>query len=132
MQASIGCTLDAHLLLADLHRKALLLAAHEAVSPFQGLSMAGKRLGLSNTWRRKLCIWDAALGLCEKISPQSVETHLAAFEAELVRVRHAPAVPTTVEDKHLDFGNTMPQVSVGSKVEVGKIEAVGKHVAAGI
>ena len=131
MQASIGCTLDAHLLLADLHRKALLLAAHEAGSPFQGLSMAGKRLGLSNTWRRKLCIWDAALGLCEKISPQSVETHLAALEAELVRARQTSAVPTTVEGKHFDFGNAMPHVSVGSKVVVGKMEAVGKHVAAG-
>ena len=60
-----------------------------------------------------------------------METHLAVSEAELVRVRHTPAVPTTVEDKHFDFGNAMPQVGVGSKVVGGKMEAVWKHVAAG-
>ena len=77
---------DAHVLLASMHRQALIMASNCAGRHFQGLSVAGKQLNLSNTWRRKLRSWDAALGLCEKITKQAVEEHLDKLGLELKRV----------------------------------------------
>ena len=83
MAANRDC--DAHLLVAGLHRRAMLLCSQAGNRPFQGLSAAGTALELNNKWRRRLRIWDAVLGLTEKISPASVEAHLAELQQELLR-----------------------------------------------
>ena len=62
---------DSHLLIAQLHRRVLLLAAEEVGDRLQGLAVAGKKLGVSSNWQRRLRNWDAALGLEEKICAQS-------------------------------------------------------------
>ena len=58
---------DAHLLLALLRREALVLASCELDASLTGLWVAAKRLGVSPAWKRKLRLWDSALGLAEKI-----------------------------------------------------------------
>jgi len=70
---------DAHLLIAALHRGAMLVAADVSGRHFQGLAVAGKALGLPSPWRRRCREWDAALGLSEKISRASVQAFLKQF-----------------------------------------------------
>mmetsp|Transcript_102899 Transcript_102899/g.204239 ORF Transcript_102899/g.204239 Transcript_102899/m.204239 type:complete len:312 (+) Transcript_102899:99-1034(+) len=67
---------DAHLLMARLHRKALLVCNKAAADSFNGLDVAGKALELGPHWRRKLRIWDACIGLIEKLSQESIEAHV--------------------------------------------------------
>ena len=67
---------DAHLLVASLHRRALLICNSFANSSFQGLAAAAKPCGLKGGWRRRLREWDAALGLTEKISEETVDKHI--------------------------------------------------------
>ena len=76
---------DAHLLIAGLHRAALLRLSAATGTPLQGLHVGGSRLKLSNAWRRRLRIWDAALGLAEKISAQSLPVYLAQLDVEIER-----------------------------------------------
>ena len=76
---------DAHLLVANLHRRAMLLCAATGGKPYQGLEMAAKSLGLSPHWRRKLRHWDAAVGLTEKISPESIVSQIDLLQQEIAR-----------------------------------------------
>ena len=77
---------DPHLLVAKLHRGALL-QVHAAVSGHtQGLSQGGKLLRLSPAWRRRLRQWDACLGLVEKISEITVHAWLGRLQEELQSV----------------------------------------------
>ena len=78
--------LDAHLLVAAVHRQALIRLSQIAGKKFQGLDMAGKALLLSPNWRRKLRNLDATLGLVEKITPESNARWLQDLELELQRV----------------------------------------------
>ena len=47
--------------------------------------MAAKSLGLSPHWRRKLRHWDAAIGLTEKISPESIDSQIGLLQQEITR-----------------------------------------------
>ncbi len=69
-----GCCLesDAHLLVAFLHRKALLRMTHAFGKNVQGLTMGARALSLSTNWRRKARELDACLGIVEKISMESI------------------------------------------------------------
>ena len=76
---------DAHTLVAQLHRRALLRLSDAAGSSFQGLAMAGKAVGVSSNWARRLRLWDGALGLTEKISRHSVNECLEKLDIEIDR-----------------------------------------------
>ena len=78
---------DAHCLLAQLRREALLIASRELGKPLTGLSAACKPLALSPKWRRKLRLWDAALGLVEKISCESIAVAIDELKAEIQACR---------------------------------------------
>ena len=76
---------DAHLLVAKLHRRALILGAAHAGRHFQGCGALGRHLRLASVWQKRLVAWDAALGLTEKITVQSVNAYLADLEGEILR-----------------------------------------------
>ena len=80
---------DSHLLVAKLHRCDLLRLSAAAGCHFQGLAMAGKAVGVSPNWARRLRLWDGALGLTEKISTYSVDDFLLKLDAELSRCTRA-------------------------------------------
>ena len=64
---------DPHLLIAGLHRQALLTVSRACGTKQQGLSVAARRVGMSSRWKRKLRELNSALGLVEKVSPQSCQ-----------------------------------------------------------
>lgn len=70
---------DAHLLIALLHREAMLISADVSGHRHQGLAVAAKSMSLPSKWRRRCREWDAALGLAEKISYASVKDYLEQF-----------------------------------------------------
>ena len=114
MAANRDC--DAHLLVAALHRRAMLLCSQAGNRPFQGLSAAGSSLNIDNKWRRRLRIWDAVLGLTEKISPASVEAHLAELQQEVLR---AIASTTTEHTRQPSASHdTVPPVSTRQTAQV--------------
>ena len=76
---------DPHLLVAKLHRAALVRCAAAAGKPLNGLSVAAKSLGMSSSWKRTLRLWDATLGLTEKISEESIVSYLGKLDAEIAR-----------------------------------------------
>ena len=76
---------DAHLLVAKLHREALLRMTCSADEHFQGLGVAARFLGLSSNWKRKARELDAVLGIVEKISEQSICKFLRELDDELVK-----------------------------------------------
>ena len=93
---------DAHLLLAKLRRDAILLVHSELGVHVQGLSISGKQLGLSSAWRRRLREWDSALGLVEKISPQTIRKHLDGLKLELGRVKMEHSASNFCQNTHAD------------------------------
>ena len=62
---------DAHLLIAKLHRSALLRLASSSGKHSQGLSMAARSMGMSSSWKRTSREMDADLGISEKITEAS-------------------------------------------------------------
>jgi hypothetical protein len=74
---------DAHLLVAKLHREALLLLSSRAGRHFQGLGVGSRFLRLENGWIKKLTLLDAVLGLVEKISVASCAEYLDKLKEEL-------------------------------------------------
>lgn len=76
---------DVHLLVAKMHRQALLSMTRAADQHFNGLAMAAGALGLSSSWRRRARDLDAALGLVEKVSEQSIVKYMADLHEELSR-----------------------------------------------
>ena len=78
---------DAHLLIARLHRVALLRISARLGYKIQGLSIGANRLGLPSRWKRKCRDIDAALGLAEKISRESIDAFLADLDAEMALVQ---------------------------------------------
>ena len=86
---------DPHLLLAGLHREALLVVSRACGTKQQGLSVAARQLGLSQRWKRKLRELDSTLGHVEKVSPQSCHQWMYDLGQELERVLGAVPPPPT-------------------------------------
>ena len=87
---------DPHLLLAGLHRQALLTLSRACGTKQQGLSVAGRHLSLCTRWKRKLRELDSTLGHVEKVSPQSCQQWVYELELEISRVLGAvPPPPAT-------------------------------------
>ena len=74
---------DPHLLIAGLHRRALLAVSNACGTKQQGLSVAARQLGLSPRWKRKLRDLDTILGMVEKVSQQSCSQWMVDLEHEL-------------------------------------------------
>ena len=82
---------DAHLLVAALHRMALVRLSSASHSKQQGLTMAAKQLRFSSRWRRRTRELDACLGLVEKISWQSINDWMKELEEENAHNKEALA-----------------------------------------
>ena len=79
-------TEDAHLLMAALHRQAMVVCHVRSGRASNGLTMAAKDLGMTNAWRRRMREWDTCLGIVEKLSSVNVAKHIDALKAELDRM----------------------------------------------
>lgn len=88
---------DAHLLVAALHRRALIRLSQVSGRKQQGLAVAAKHLRLSSNWKRKARELDACLGITEKICCQSIEQWMVDLEAEMVRAKSSTRSPVTSE-----------------------------------
>ena len=75
--------LDAHLLVAALHHRALVRLSAFTGRKLCGLGAATKGYAFSSNWKRKLREMDAVLGLVEKISMHSCEVWMDDLEREL-------------------------------------------------
>jgi len=118
---------DAHLLIAALHRRALLLLDEARGQHFQGLAQAGRALGLSSLWRRRLANWDFALGLAEKISSRSIDFFIAGLEQELVCAAGRRRVSVPSADK-VNPDVALAQSGGPGTVETGSPTDVVMHV----
>ena len=76
---------DAHLLVAQLHRQALVKLSNVSGRKWQGLSVAGRQMQLAPRWKRKLRELDSTLGIVEKISVASCRQWLDDLDVELRR-----------------------------------------------
>ena len=74
---------DVHLLVASLHRQAMVLLSDRSGYHFQGLGAAGAHMKLSSSWKRKLRTWDALLGIAEKITEASVVKYMKELRCEV-------------------------------------------------
>ncbi len=122
-------TTDPHLLVAQLHRQALLCASHVAKAKFQGLASAAKPLGVSNSWKRRLRELDSTLGMVEKVTAQSCEQWLQCFAAELKRVGHdiasLPCPPPPLYRARSDLGSDFyaSSSSGGDDIQISNVSA---------
>ena len=93
---------DSHILMATLHKRALsrlhsVGAADHTGRPSQGLHMGGKHLELSGPWVKRLSLWDAHLGMIEKLSVPNVNWWLAELDKEIDRVLTCREIDLTSE-----------------------------------
>jgi hypothetical protein len=84
---------DPHLLIASLHRQALVRLCDAGSRHWQGLSIAGRHLGVSSNWKRRLRELDSTLGMVEKVTEESCSIWLEKLDAELQRVMPPPPPP---------------------------------------
>lgn len=84
---------DPHLLVAKLHRNALVRLSSILNCKLQGLAVAGRMLSASSRWKRRLRELDSTLGMVEKISCQSCSSWLQELEEELQRLGYAAPIP---------------------------------------
>ena len=129
---------DAHLMVARLHRIALLRLSRASGCHFQGLAMAAKHLQLSSNWKRKARELDATLGLVEKISPMSMQVWMGKLEDELLRVGARTARESgqeenrkeedvTIEEEATLAGSEEQKVGVGTILIKEDISAAGLY-----
>ena len=117
---------DAHLLIAQLHRRALMRMVAASGRHHQGLAMAAKALGVSPNWARRLRSWDASLGLAEKISPCSINEYIQKLDVEINRCRvkgysrpqcTEDCVSTSIGDSSSDSDNAFMDDMGNNKVD---------------
>ena len=107
---------DTHLMVARLHRVALVRLSDAAGRPFNGLAVAAKHLRLSSNWKRKTRELDAMLGMIEKLSTWSMQAWLFKLDDELMRVG-APATSNSDKEESDVEGEVAPESGTATEEE---------------
>ena len=118
---------DSHLLVALMHRDALLRCAAASDRHWQCLSAAARGLGLSARWKRKCREIDTTLGIVERISEASISATLRELDAEWRRCSHGEAwreeqrsasQSPTVDDADGNEGAFAPSIGGTTRADV--------------